>query len=292
MKELQELLKSIENKYNLKINLIDQDGLIQVDSDAVRIEKDYLKVPDLDQVGSDEFVYEVGATSSRMTKYMEDLDWYLVVEDLNPEKINVIEITAASVIIFLIGLLMMGIVFFVISIRERKASKELIERKKISLTDDMTGLLNRRAYEEDCANMQEEGMVSQVSILMMDVNGVKTVNDTYGHLAGDELIIAAAKCIQTAVGTLGKAYRIGGDEFVVLLLGKEEKHRDVLNTLERLVESAKCSYPCELSISKGVVVCKEHPDLTFDEMKDLADKRMYADKEDYYRRSGKERRKM
>ena len=292
MKELQELLKSIENKYNLKINLIDQDGLIQVDSDAVRIEKDYLKVPDLDQVGSDEFVYEVGATSSRMTKYMEDLDWYLVVEDLNPEKINVIEITAASVIIFLIGLLMMGIVFFVIFIRERKASKELIERKKISLTDDMTGLLNRRAYEEDCANMQEEGMVSQVSILMMDVNGLKTVNDTYGHLAGDELIIAAAKCIQTAVGTLGKAYRIGGDEFVVLLLGKEEKHRDVLNTLERLVESAKCSYPCELSISKGVVVCKEHPDLTFDEMKDLADKRMYADKEDYYRRSGKERRKM
>ena len=156
----------------------------------------------------------------------------------------------------------------------------------------MTGLLNRRAYEEDCVNMQEEGMVSQVSILMMDVNGLKTVNDTYGHLAGDELIIAAAKCIQTAVGTLGKAYRIGGDEFVVLLLGKEEKHRDVLNTLERLVESAKCSYPCELSISKGVVVCKEHPDLTFDEMKDLADKRMYADKEDYYRRSGKERRKM
>ena len=291
MKELQRLLKRYEIKYNLKIDLIDKEGLIQVDSDATRIERDYMDHSYLKNVGSDEFLYEVGSGSCRMTKYMEDLDWYLVVEDLNPDKINVIEITAASIIIFVIGLLMMGIVFFVMSIRERKAFKELIERRKISLTDDMTGLFNRRAFEEDCANIREQGMVSKITILMMDVNGLKTANDTYGHLAGDELIIEAAKCIQTAVGELGKAYRTGGDEFVALLTCSEEKQRDVLQTLEWLVGSAKCCYPCELSISKGVVVCKEHPDLTFDEMKDLADKRMYADKEDYYRRSGKERRK-
>ena len=246
----------------------------------------------MDRIGSDEFVYEAGSASSRMTKYMEDLDWYLVVEDLNPDKINVFEITTASVIIFVIGLLMMGIVFFVMSIRERKAFKELTERRKISLTDDMTGLFNRRAFEEDCSNIREQGMISKISILMMDVNGLKTANDTYGHLAGDELIIEAAKCMQTALGELGKAYRIGGDEFVALLTCSEEKQRDVLQTLERLISSAKCSYPCTLSVSKGVVVCKEHPDLTFDEMKDLADKRMYADKDAYYRRSGETRRKI
>ncbi|MGN0337135.1 MAG: diguanylate cyclase domain-containing protein [Lachnospiraceae bacterium] len=291
MKDLQRFLKRYEIKYNLRISLIDQDGLIQVASDAARIERDYLQISGLDQIGSDEFVYESGTDSSRMIKYLEDLDWYLVVEDLNPNKIDVIEITAASIIIFVIGLLMMGIVFSVMSIRERKASKELAERRKISLTDDMTGLFNRRAFEEDCANIRGQGMVSKITILMMDVNGLKTANDTYGHLAGDELIIEAAKCIQTAVGELGKAYRTGGDEFVALLTCSEEKQRDVLQTLERLVGSVKCSYPCELSISKGVVVCKEHSDLTFDEMKDLADKRMYADKEDYYRSSGKERRK-
>lgn len=187
---------------------------------------------------------------------------------------------------------MMGIVFFVMSIRERKASKELAERRKISLTDDMTGLFNRRAYEEECANILKNDRISKISILMMDVNGLKTANDTYGHLAGDELIIEAAKCIQTALGELGKAYRTGGDEFIALLTCSEEKQRDVLQTLERLVGSVKCSYPCELSISKGVVVCKEHPDMTFEEMKDLADKRMYEDKEEFYRRSGKERRKI
>ncbi|MCI7130392.1 MAG: diguanylate cyclase [Lachnospiraceae bacterium] len=292
MKELQRLIKRYEIKYNLKIDLIDQEGLIQVDSDATRIEQDYLEHAYLTQVGSDEFVYEAGSGFSRMTKYMEDLGWYLVVEDRNPNKINVIEITAVSIIIFVVGLLMMGIVFFVMSMRERNAFKELTERRKISLTDDMTGLFNRRAFEEDCVNLYTQGMLDDTIIMMMDVNGLKSANDNYGHQAGDELIIAAAKCIQTAVGTLGKAYRIGGDEFVVLLLGKEEKHRDVLNTLERLVDSAKCSYPCTLSISKGVVVCKEHPKLSFGELKALADKRMYADKDDYYRRSGKERRKI
>ena len=292
MKDLQSFLRKYETKYNLRISLIDQDGLIQVASDAARIERDHLQISGLDQIGSDEFVYESGADSSRMIKYLENLDWYLVVEDLNPDKINVIEITAGSIIIFVIGLLMMGIVFFVMSGRERKASKELAERRKISLTDDMTGLFNRRAFEEDCANLVKNDRVSTASILMMDVNGLKTANDTYGHLAGDELIIEAAKCIQTAVGELGRAYRTGGDEFVALLTCSEEKQRDVLQTLERLVGCVKCSYPCELAISKGLVVCKEHPDLTFDEMKDLADKRMYADKEEYYRRSGKKRRKM
>ena len=292
MKDLQRFLKRYEIKYNLRISLIDQDGRIQVASDAARIERDHLQISGLDQIGSDEFVYESGADSSRMIKYLEELGWYLVVEDLNPDKINVIEITAGSIIIFFIGLLMMGIVFFVMSGRERKASKELAERRKISLTDDMTGLFNRRAFEEDCANLVKNDRVSTVSILMMDVNGLKTANDTYGHLAGDELIIEAAKCIQTAVGELGRVYRTGGDEFVALLTCGEEKQRDVLQTLERLVGCVKCSYPCELAISKGLVVCKEHPDLTFDEMKDLADKRMYADKEEYYRRSGKKRRKM
>lgn len=292
MKDLQRFLKRYEIKYNLRISLIDQDGRIQVASDAARIERDHLQISGLDQIGSDEFVYESGADSSRMIKYLEELGWYLVVEDLNPDKINVIEITAGSIIIFFIGLLMMGIVFFVMSGRERKASKELAERRKISLTDDMTGLFNRRAFEEDCANLVKNDRVSTVSILMMDVNGLKTANDTYGHLAGDELIIEAAKCIQTAVGELGRAYRTGGDEFVALLTCSEEKQRDVLQTLDRLVGCVKCSYPCELAISKGLVVCKEHPDLTFDEMKDLADKRMYADKEEYYRRSGKKRRKM
>ncbi|MGN0352810.1 MAG: diguanylate cyclase domain-containing protein [Roseburia sp.] len=292
MTELQRLLKTYEDEYDVKINLIDQEGLIQVDTDGKRIEQEYIDNSYLKNVKSDEFYYEKGPQTSRMTKYMEDLGWYLVVEDCDPDKMNVAELTALSIIIFLIGLVMMGIVFFIMSIRERKASKELMERRKISITDDMTGLFNRRAYEEDCMKIQENNLVPKITMIMMDVNGLKAINDTYGHMAGDELIIGASKCIQTSLGKHGKVYRTGGDEFVVLLECTKSQLNDMLQTFEHITGSWKGTYQCELSISKGIVVAKEHEDLTFDEMKELADKLMYEDKDEYYRRTGKVRRKI
>ena len=292
MTGLQKLLKQFEDKYNVKINLIDKEGLIQVDSDTKRIEQEYLEHSYLEHVDSSEFYYEEGPETSRMTKYMEDLDWYLVVEDYDPDKMNVLELTTSSIIIFVIGLMMMGIVFSVIYIRERKASKELMERRKISITDDMTGFFNRRAYEEDCTKILENNSVSKITIIMMDVNGLKTVNDTLGHMAGDELIIGAAKCIQTAMGEFGKVYRTGGDEFVALLECTKDQLNDMLQTFGHITDSWKGNYQCGLSISKGIVVGKEHEDLTIDEMKELADKLMYEDKDEYYRHTGKIRRKI
>lgn len=291
MKNLQRFLKQYEEKYNVKIDLIDKTGLIQVDSEAARIERDYLDSSYLQNVNADEFYYEEGTESSRMTKYMEDLDWYLVVEDCNPDKINVFELVTTSIVIFIIGLMMMGIVFAVIFIRERKASREIAEKRRISITDDMTGLFNRRAYEEDCAKILEKGIVSEVTLIMMDVNSLKSVNDTYGHMAGDELIIGAAKCILTSMGEYGKVYRIGGDEFVALLKCTAEQLDDMLHTFDHLTEKWKGNGKYRLSISKGIVVCKDHGNLTFDEMKELADRLMYEDKDEYYKHTGRERRK-
>ena len=107
-----------------------------------------------------------------------------------------------------------------------------------------------------------------------------------------ELIIGASKCIQTSLGKHGKVYRTGGDEFVVLLECTKSQLDDMLQTFEHITGSWKGTYQCELSISKGIVVAKEHEDLTFDEMKELADKLMYEDKDEYYRRTGKVRRKI
>lgn len=292
MTVLQDLLKRYELNYDIKIDLIDKDGLIQVDSDAKRIELDYLDNSYLDDVSSEDFTYEQNAETSRMTKYMEELDWYLVVEDLNPDKINIIELLSSSVIIFIIGLMMMGIVFFLIYIRERKAAKELEERRRLSITDDMTGLFNRRAYERDCLKILETNTASEITIIMMDVNGLKETNDTYGHLAGDELVIGAAKCMSTSMGEYGKVYRIGGDEFVALLKCTKQELDDMIHTFEHIVARWKGNRQYKLSISKGIVVGEEHDDLNFDEIKELADKLMYEDKDEYYKLTGRERRKI
>ncbi|MGN0339565.1 MAG: diguanylate cyclase domain-containing protein [Lachnospira sp.] len=290
MTYLQDLLKQYENDYDIKIDLIDSEGLIQVDSDAQRIERDYLDNSYLAKVGSGEFLYEGGSKSSRMTRYLESLDWYLVIEDNNPNKINTVSVAITSIVIFSVGLVMMGIVFSIIVIRERKASKEILEKRKVSITDDMTGLLNHRAYEEDCMKIIENNSLSEITMIMMDVNGLKTVNDSYGHMAGDELIIGAAKCIQTSMGEYGKIYRVGGDEFVALLECNESQLHDMVQTFEHITDNWKGTYQCELSMSKGIVVCKEHPELSLEEVKELADKLMYEDKDEFYARTGKKRR--
>ncbi len=292
MTGLQDILKQYEEEYNLKINLIDEKGIIQIDTDGKRIGQEFEDSQLLEKADSSDFYYEEGSQTSRMIKYMEDMGWYIVVEDCNPDKIDVVELVTSSLIIFLIGLVMMGIVFFVILSRERKASKELMERRRISLTDDMTGLLNRRAYDEDCMKLQENNLVSSKTIIMMDINGLKQVNDTYGHLAGDELIIGAANCIQTSMGKVGKIYRTGGDEFVALLECSKNQLNDIMKTFEHVTDTWKGTYQSEIFISKGIVVCSEHEDMDFQEMKERADKLMYKDKDEYYQCTGKIRRKV
>ena len=290
MAEIQKLLKQYEENYNVKINLIDAEGLIQVDTDEKCIEQKYVDNSYLNKVDSDSFYYEKTSGTGRLTKHMESLDWYLVVEYQSRGTINAIQISLTSIIIFIIGLIMMGIVFSIFFIRERNALKELMEKKKISITDDLTGLFNRRAFEEDCGKISEND-IGKMIIVMMDVNGLKKVNDTYGHAVGDELLIGAGNCIRNSLGKYGKIYRTGGDEFVALLGCTRSQLDDVITTFEHVTANWQLTHPYELSISKGVVVCEEHPELNLYEMKKLADELMYKDKNEYYLRTGKERRR-
>lgn len=290
MDDLQKVLREMEKQYDLKINLVDETGLIQVDTDTARIETESLDVSYFDKVGGEGFYYEADTGTCRMTKYMEDLGWYLVVEDLSPDRINVVSLTGSSIMIFAIGIVMMGIVFIVISVRERKAVRELRERRRLSVTDDLTGLYNRRAYDSDCARIEQSGRVPDLTLVMMDVNELKAANDTYGHGAGDELVLAAANCIETALGEYGRIYRTGGDEFVAVLECTEDVLKDQLTTFHHLTRQWKGRHQKGFTVSTGAVICAQYPELTFDQMKELADQRMYQNKEEYYARAGKTRR--
>lgn len=84
---------------------------------------------------------------------------------------------------------------------------------RLAYRDLMTGMGNRTAFMEE--QEKDAGFDGPVAYLMMDANDLKKVNDTFGHHAGDRLLILVSECIRQAVGELGKCYRIGGDEFVV-----------------------------------------------------------------------------
>ncbi len=292
MNDLKNLIIKYEEQYGIKVDLVNHDGLIQVDSDGSVIEVEYLDNSYFDKVTGTDFYYQTVDGSCRMTKYVDEFDWYLVVRDDNPIKIDANRILLPIVLIFVAGVVVMAITFATISIRQRKAEEAYNSRYEVSIKDELTGLYNRRGYEVDCDEINKENALTEYSIIMMDLNGLKFVNDNIGHEAGDELIIGAAKCMENAFTGHGNVYRVGGDEFVALLKGTKEIVEASVETLDYLTSKYKGKYISELSVSKGVVVCSEHPELSFEELKAMADKLMYADKDEYYRRTGKNRRRV
>lgn len=119
-------------------------------------------------------------------------------------------------------------------ITERKRSEEQL--RFISSHDALTGLNNRTAFEYYVAQFDKQGPFP-VAVIMADLDGLKQINDTLGHEAGDRLIQAAADLLSSSFRTNDIVARIGGDEFAVLLPGiPEEAARNNYERLQRRIE--------------------------------------------------------
>ena len=154
---------------------------------------------------------------------------------------------------------------------------------KLAYSDGLTGLGNRTAYLEQLEayeNNPKENM--HLGIVYLDVNNLKSVNDKQGHEHGDELIKVAAKIIEDSFGKYGKAYRIGGDEFCVLLAGidPKEKYENGLNIFKQLINEANAAkfYTYEVQIAHGFAECKEITGEKLEETIASADNAMYLNK--------------
>lgn len=106
---------------------------------------------------------------------------------------------------------------------------EIIEK-----TDSVTGLLNRRSYEGYISNIRK-----QIQILFFDVDDFKTVNDVYGHAFGDQCLKNIGSTIAEVYAGSGHCYRIGGDEFCVLLNRHLDKVEELNNIFEKQMESKR-----------------------------------------------------
>lgn len=154
--------------------------------------------------------------------------------------------------------------------------------------DQMTGLYNRKSY--DCDIDALDLSVDYVTLISFDLNGLKRANDTHGHAAGDELIIGAAKCIQTVFSRFGKCYRIGGDEFAAIIMAKS-LDESVRMEFKKVISEWKGNLNDEMSISYGVASSFFYSGITINDLIIAADKLMYADKNNYYLANRLDRRK-
>ena len=146
----------------------------------------------------------------------------------------------------------------------------------------MTGVKNRRELDKFIKNKYPK--VSSVGVLSCDLNGLKDINDTLGHEAGDKYIIRAAENLVKIFGRK-YVYRMGGDEFVALdiNLSAAEFELKVKKVLE-LMDKDKAP------VATGYVFSADNK-TDFYSLMDEADKRMYEDKEKYYSNTKHERRR-
>lgn len=146
--------------------------------------------------------------------------------------------------------------------------------------DTLTGLLNRQAFYDDCAALGK----NIKAVASLDMNGLKELNDSLGHQAGDEALKKIGQCLHSFMSRRMSAYRIGGDEFAILFFHDDEAE---IAVFEKKVKEKLAKDGC--SVSVGYAVCGR--DRGLNETIAESDRMMYEDKARYYETSGRDRRK-
>ena len=156
----------------------------------------------------------------------------------------------------------------------------------VATTDSLTGLENRLAFDALLNTInQEDSEANNWTMYLMDVNGLKYANDTFGHQAGDALIIAAANAIKDAYGSNGNCFRIGGDEFVVVTRAAQEalflQRTQLKNSIENYNKMAL--YHLSIAIGESRLCSDSGIRKSISDWKMEADLNMYRDKVRYHK---------
>lgn len=169
------------------------------------------------------------------------------------------------------------------SMTELKRTKDQFQR--LSVTDKLTGLLNRRGFyalvekQLSILNRCEKGAF----LLFIDIDDFKSINDNFGHNAGDHALIGTTGIMKNTLRLSDIIGRIGGDEFAALAVNNEN-HTDVRQLKQRLLENltqwnSQSGVGYTLSLSIGVLALTPDNTLNINELMNLADGKMYAEKQ-------------
>lgn len=152
---------------------------------------------------------------------------------------------------------------------------------RISESDPLTNTLNRRGisvYMNQCIKENPDG---RYGIIYCDVDGLKGINDQYGHSVGDEAILAVSDILKHAVKEIGQVSRLGGDEFMLVV---KDAHLDLLNHIVERIEvgvdyfNERRHAVFKLGITTGISVWHASSEASFEMMIEYADRAMYDNK--------------
>ncbi len=160
------------------------------------------------------------------------------------------------------------------AIRLARERHQLLEQSRVeALSDALTGLPNRRKLFSDMNELLDDPPAGGLTLGMFDLNGFKMYNDTFGHPAGDSLLASCGLKLARAVDGRGSAYRMGGDEFCVIV--RDADAEDVLADAEAALSAHGEHF--DVTCARGSVVVS--PDeMTLEDALQQADQRLYSNK--------------
>ncbi|WP_105617732.1 GGDEF domain-containing protein [Vallitalea okinawensis] len=141
--------------------------------------------------------------------------------------------------------------------KQEKYSKELMEANeqlnKLATFDSLTNVNNRRIFDEHLHNLiEDENTLSNVFIALLDIDHFKTINDTHGHLIGDELLIEFSKKALEIIPKPHVLARWGGDEFGIIYFGNKDTMLETMNDLRLHIQKIGQKKNLDTTISIGV----------------------------------------
>ena len=188
-----------------------------------------------------------------------------------------------SAFFFRIGFAMFIMLLTVISLRRgARVLKRIVELSAYK-TDQMTGMLSRHVFDEDMTALEnEKGNMKSLGLLLFDMNNLKLINDAQGHKAGDNSIVAVSTVLKKIFSNVSKCYRIGGDEFFIVLSNIEKKSFEkLLRDFEEEVTlyNRDNQFKVDVAVGGGYF-CRSDPNWqeSIYSLFTLVDGRMYEDK--------------
>ena len=222
---------------------------------------------------------------SEINEYYHSLGVGQKADDIIMRELAVVRSTNARSIIVVISLMGLSLTvllnnYSLMSKRARESEMELGSIREMANRDPLTGVKSKHAYAEQELQLNraiKEGNQDEFGLLVCDVNGLKHVNDTLGHKAGDEYIKSAGRLI-CEIYLHSPVFRIGGDEFVVLLEGRDHENRtSLLKDLNLRVEENIDRD--QVVVAAGMAEYESGHDESLQEVFERADRLMYERKQ-------------
>lgn len=288
-----QLVRTYREKYERSVFLTDMNGLVQVHQDLAYIEKKNIR--EIEGLGdSARTILKTGETPANFeyrhkgerilltVRYIPALDWLLYVEQNETKALAGARMTFLRTVLIGLGASIVIIALTLVTINRYQSQLE-----RLIVTDELTGAANRRRLEAEFSKaVYMHSRSRQVfSLLLLDLDEFKRVNDSIGHQAGDAVLIAVARLIGAVVRPTDTLARWGGDEFAVLVMGDGEEAVMIAERIRRSLADADLAGPSaaaddprnQVTASCGISVFREGDDL--DSMLFRSDQALYLCKD-------------